>query len=53
MLEDGKYRSAGEIAEAENVTKSFVNRHIRLTLLSPDIQEAIFDGWQARGMQLE
>jgi len=29
MLEEGAYRSAGEIAEAENVTKSFVNRLIR------------------------
>ncbi len=37
MLEDGRYQTAGEIAEAENVTKSFVNRLLRLTLLSPDI----------------
>ena len=53
MLEEGRYRSAGEIAEAENVTKSFVNRLIRLTLLAPDIQEAILDGRQPKGMQLE
>ncbi len=53
MLEDGRYRSAGEIGEAENVTKSFVNRLIRLTLLAPDIQEAILDGRQPKGMQLE
>ena len=53
MLEDGAYRSAGEIAEAENVTKSFVNRLIRLTLLAPDIQEAILDGRQPKVMQLE
>ena len=53
MLDDGRYRSAGEIAEAENVTKSFVNRLIRLTLLAPEIQEAILDGRQPKGMQLE
>ena len=53
MLEDGKYRSAGEIAEAEGITRSFVNRLLRLTLLAPDIQEAILDGRQAKGMQLE
>ncbi|MGZ8982218.1 MAG: LacI family transcriptional regulator [Burkholderiaceae bacterium] len=53
MLEDGKCRSATEIAEAEKVTRSFVNRLIRLTLLAPDIQEAILDGRQAKGMQLE
>ena len=53
LLDEGRYRSAGEIAEAENVTKSFVNRLIRLTLLAPDIQEAILDGRQPKGMQLE
>ena len=43
------YRSAGEIAEAEGVTRSFVNRLLRLTLLAPDIQEAILeDGSQRR-----
>ena len=53
MLEDGKYRSAGELAEAEGITRSFVNRLLRLTLLAPDIQEAIIDGRQLKGMQLE
>ena len=53
MLEEGKYRSAGEIAEAENVTRSFVTRLLRLTLLAPDIQEAILDGRQPKGLQLE
>src|SRR5512132_524529 len=53
MLDEGRYRSAGEIAEAEGVTRSFVNRVLRLTLLAPDIQEAILDGRQSKGMQLE
>lgn len=53
MLEDIAYRSAAEIAEAEKVTRSFVNRLLRLTLLAPDIQEAIIDGRQPKGMQLE
>jgi hypothetical protein len=39
-------------AEAEGVTPSFVNRLLRLTLLAPDIVEAILDGRQ-QGMQLE
>ena len=43
MLEDGTYRSAGEIADAESITRSFINRLLRLTLLAPDIQEAILD----------
>jgi hypothetical protein len=52
MLEEGKYRSAGQIADAE-LTRSFVNRLLRLTLLAPDIQEAILDGRQPKKMMLE
>src|SRR5512132_2618950 len=53
LIEDEIYRSAAEIAEAEGVTRSFVNRLLRLTLLAPDIQEAILDGRQPKGMLLE
>ena len=53
MLEEGNYRSASEIAEAEGLTRSFVNRLLRLTLLAPDIQEANLEGRQQKGMQLE
>ena len=42
-----------ELAEAEDVTRSFVNRLLRLTLLAPDIEEAILHGRQPKGMQLE
>ena len=52
MLEEGRYRSAGELAEAEGVTRSFVNRLLRLTLLSPDIVETILDGRQAKSLEL-
>jgi hypothetical protein len=53
LLEEDRYRSAGELAEAEGVTRSFVNRLLRLTLLSPDIVEIILDGRQSKGLQLE
>ena len=53
MLEQGRYRSIAEVAEAEKVDRSFVSRLLRLTLLAPDIQEAILKGRQAKGMQLE
>ena len=53
MLEGGTYRSAAEIAEAERIDRSFVNRLLRLTFLAPDLQEAILDGRQPKGMQLE
>jgi hypothetical protein len=44
------YRSAGELAEAEGVTRSFVNPLLRLTLLAPEIVEAILDGRPPKGM---
>src|SRR5512144_1950469 len=53
LLDEGTYRSAAEIAEAEGVTRSFVNRLLRLSLLAPDILEAILDGRQPRGMTVE
>jgi hypothetical protein len=53
MLEAGRYRSAQEIADAEKIGRSFVSRLLRLTLLAPDIQEAILEGRQAKGLQLE
>jgi hypothetical protein len=53
LLEDGSFRSAGEITEAEKVDRSFVNRLLRLTLLAPDVVEAILEGGQPKAMQLE
>jgi hypothetical protein len=53
MLEAGKCHSIAEIAEAEEIDRSFVSRLLRLTLLAPDIQEAILEGRQPKGMQLE
>ena len=53
LLEEGRYRSAGEIAEADGIDRSFVNWLLRLTLLPLDIQEAILEGRQPKGMMLE
>ncbi len=53
LLDEGTYRSAGEIAEAEGVSRSFVSRLLRLTLLAPDIVESIANDRQPRGLQLE
>ena len=53
MFDEGRHRSAGELAEAEGVTRSFVTRLLRITLFAPDIQEAILDGRQPKGIQLE
>ena len=53
MLEQGTYSSISALAEAEKINKGFVSRLLNLTLLAPDIQEAILDGRQPKGMQLE
>jgi hypothetical protein len=53
LLEAGKCRSIAEIAEAEKIDRSFVSRLLDLTLLAPDIQEAILEGRQAKGLQLD
>jgi hypothetical protein len=53
LLEQKKYRCVSELAEAEGLTRSFVNRLLRLTLLAPDIVEAILDGQQPKLLQLE
>ena len=53
MLEQGRYGSVGELAAAERIDRAYVSRLLDLTLLAPDIQEAILEGRQAKGMQLE
>ena len=39
-----RYTSLSEIGEAENISKSYVSRILRLALLAPDIIEAILAG---------
>jgi hypothetical protein len=53
MLENGRCRSIAEIAEAEKIDRAYVSRLLDLTLLAPDIQEAILKGRQPKGLQLE
>lgn len=44
LLEEGRYASLDELAKAEKVDRSHLSRLLRLTLLAPDIVEAILDG---------
>jgi hypothetical protein len=52
MLETGRYATISELAAAEKINSSYVSRVLRLTLLAPDIVEAILDGRQPEGMTL-
>jgi hypothetical protein len=52
MLESGQVASLNELSEAEKINPSYLTRIYRLTLLAPDIVEAILDGRQPRTLQL-
>jgi hypothetical protein len=52
MMEAGRYGTIDELAAAETINSSYVSRLLRLTLLAPDIVEAILDGRQPQGMTL-
>jgi hypothetical protein len=47
MLEEGRFASVRELAEAERVSLSYISRILRLTLLAPDIVERILGGCPA------
>lgn len=52
MLETGEFSTIGELAEREGIAVSYLTRVMRLTLLAPDIVEAILDGTQEPGRTL-
>jgi hypothetical protein len=51
MLETGEYASLTELAKSEKINLSYLCRMLRLTLLAPDIVEALLDGKRS-GLQL-
>lgn len=52
MMETGRFATINELAAAEKINSSYVSRLLRLTLLAPDIVDAILDGRQPEGMKL-
>jgi hypothetical protein len=44
MLESGEHGTLAELAAAERISRSYVCRVLRLTLLAPNIVEQILDG---------
>lgn len=46
MLDEGRYGSISELAAAEKLDRGYLGRILMLTLLAPDIVEAVLDGRQ-------
>lgn len=44
MLESGDFATIAELAEREGIAPSYMTRVLRLTLLAPDLTQAILDG---------
>lgn len=52
MLESGEFTTIAELAEREGIVPSYMTRVLRLTLLAPDIVEAILGGKQGPAVTL-
>ena len=52
MLEEGRYASISEMAKAEGIERGYVGSLLRLTLLAPEMVEAILNGRQPEGVTL-
>jgi hypothetical protein len=52
LLDEGRYASITEMAAAEKIERGYLGSLLRLTLLAPDIVEAMLDGRQSEGMGL-
>lgn len=46
MLESGEFATIGDLAAREGIAPSYMTRVMRLTLIAPDIVEAILNGTQ-------
>ena len=52
LLETGIFTTIEEVAEAESINPSYVSRVLRMTLLAPEIVEAILAGRQPEGLTM-
>lgn len=52
LLETGKVDSVAALARHVGVDPAYISRHLRLTLLAPDIVVAILDGREPSGLSL-
>ena len=47
LMESGEYGSIEELAAAEKINTTYISRVMRMTLLAPDLVDAILDGRSA------
>ena len=52
LLEDGRFRSVGDLAEAVGMDPSLARRHLGLTSLRPDLVRQILAGDEPEGLSL-
>jgi hypothetical protein len=52
MLDSGKYTTIAEMAAGETLDRGYLGRLLQLTLLAPDLVEAIVEGRQREGATL-
>lgn len=52
LLDDGRYGSISEMAQAEGIERGYLGSLLRLTLLAPGIVEAVLNGRQPEGLGL-
>ena len=52
LLDDGRYASISEMAQAERTERGYLGTLLRLTILAPGIVEAILDGRQQADLGL-
>jgi hypothetical protein len=53
MLDEGVHGTIEDLARSKGIAKTYISQILRLTLLAPDIVEAILDGRQPATMQLD
>lgn len=51
-LESGQYSSIGELADANQVDRTYVSRLLQLTSLAPDLVESLLAGDDCEGLSL-
>jgi len=53
MLDEGVHATIEDLAKSKGIGKTYVSQVLRLTLLAPEIVEAILDGRQPAELQLD